>query len=205
MPSSSSCLPAVSALCHCFQHGLFLLPSQEVGVGGMPGRRVFPTSATQGAGSEGHPNPAVPHDSVLNEPVCKGGALGLLGVCAQRLKMSSSGVIIRFGFLNTHLLSLPCFQRQRSSHCFLDSIPSGLLPPAGDRTRCSGSPRQPISAISCILRTLPRASSWNGSDHYLCTLCMTSVAESMCGRVHGVGDQDVWASGYDQHRKVWSL
>lgn len=125
MPSSSSCIPAVSALRHCFQHVLFLLPSQEAGVGGTPGRRVW-GAATQGAGSEGHPNPAVPCDSLLNEPVCKGGALGLLGVCAQRLKMSSSGVIIRFGFLNTHLLSLPCFQRQRSSHSF-----SGLRYPLG--------------------------------------------------------------------------
>lgn len=146
MPSSSSCLLAVSALRHCFQHGLFLLPSQEAAVGGMPGRRVFPASAMQGAGSEGHPNPAVSHDSVLSEPVCKGGALGLLGVCAQRLKMSSSGVIIRFGFLNTHLLSLPCFQRQRSSHSF-----SGLhtlwAPPA-----CRGQDqllRQPQAAYLC--------------------------------------------------------
>lgn len=116
--------------------------------------------------------------------------------------MSSSGVVIRFGFLNTHRISLPCFQRQMSSHLF-----SGLwAPPA-----CPGQAqviRQPQAAylcISCILRTLPRASSWNGSDCHLCTLPVTSGAESTCGRVHRVGDQDIWASGYDQHREVWWL
>ena len=105
---------------------LFLLLSQEAGVGGTPGRRVFPATATQGAGSEGHPSPAVLGDSLLNAPVGKGGALGGPRCLCPDVEMSSSGVMIRFGLLNTHLVSLPCFQRQLSSHLF-----SGLRYPLG--------------------------------------------------------------------------